>query len=93
MTQPMEIPAFLLRTERNFYDPPRAGDTPVTPTPTAKPTRTKKTDAYVAVVKIKIPLDMANADSLAGAIKAVKAIEATLPAGSTCDVYGTLGKL
>lgn len=58
-----------------------------------KATRTKKTDAYVAAVKIKIPLDMDSADSLAGAIKAVKAIEATLPPGSSCDIYGTLGKL
>lgn len=58
-----------------------------------KQPKTKRRDAYVARINITIPLDMANADTLSEAIKAVNAIEATLPAGSTCEVFGTLGKV
>lgn len=62
---------------------------------TDKPKRTRRKDAYVAILTVKIPLDMTNADSLANAIKAIQGIEATLPAGSTVDGFGNakLGKL
>lgn len=58
-----------------------------------KQPKKKRSDYYFARVDIKIPLDMNNADSLAQAIKATQAIKDTLPAGSECTVYGTLGKL
>ena len=61
--------------------------------PDPKPAKTKRKDAYIARVTISIPLDMTNADSLAAAIKAVAAIEATLPAGASFKSEGSLGKI
>lgn len=58
-----------------------------------KATKKRRTDAYVARLTISIPLDMANADSLAAAIKSVAAIEATLPAGSAVQLSGSLSKI
>lgn len=60
---------------------------------TAKEPKKKRADAYIARLTIAVPLDMSNADSLAHAIGAVKAIEATLPAGSTVEIAGSLGKV
>lgn len=88
-TTQFEIPEFLRRTPSKPGEPMTAA--PATPAP--KPTRTRRTDAYVARITIAIPLDMNNADSLAGAIKTVAAIEATLPPGATFKSEGSLGKI
>lgn len=55
--------------------------------------RTPRKDAYCFTLRGKIPLDMTNADSLAGAIKAVAGIKDTLPAGSTVELTASLGKI
>lgn len=52
-------------------------------TPAPKATKKKRSDALVARCTITIPLDTANPDSYANAVKAVSAIEKTLPAGAT----------
>lgn len=89
MSDAMEIPAFLRRT------PKPTGDTMTAPAPAPAPPKPRQArkDAYCFTIRGKIPLDMANADSLAGAIKTAKAFEATLPADATCETTGTLGKL
>lgn len=63
------------------------------PTPEPKAARQRRSDCYTATIKVRIPLDMANADSLSDAIRAAQGIEATLPAGSICEITGTLGKM
>lgn len=63
------------------------------PPPPAPKTKQKRKDAYMATVKIGIPLDMANADSLANAIKAVEGLKASLPANATFDLEARLGKI
>lgn len=64
-----------------------------TPTPAPKPAKAKRRDAYIARATITIPIDTLNAESLASAIKAVRAIETTLPAGSSVELSATLGKV
>lgn len=93
MSEPMEIPAFLRRTPTG-EKPMNAHTPPPVPLPTSiKATKRRRADCYLAAVKISIPLDMANADSLAAAIKAVSGIEVAMPAGSTVTVSGSLGKV
>jgi hypothetical protein len=84
----MEIPAFLLRSSK-------PGVPPMSPAPItdAKPAKTRRKDAYCATVKVKIPLDMLNADSLATAIKAVAGIKDHLPEGATVESVASLGKM
>ena len=66
--------------------------TPATTTATPKPKK-RRQDCYTARAVIEIPLDMANADSLSDAIKAVAKIKDSLPAGSKVTVAGSLGKM
>lgn len=64
-----------------------------TPPPAQKPAKTKRRDAYIARVTISIPLDMANTDSLAEAIKAVASIKETMPDGTHVAQTVGLGKI
>lgn len=80
----MELPDFLNRNKQKE---------PAMTTPATKPAKTKRRDAYIARVTISIPLDMANADSLAEAIKAVAAIKDAMPDGTLIEQTASLGKL
>lgn len=93
MSEPMEIPAFLRRTPTTTGETPMNAHTPPPVPEPVKATKRKRADCYLATVKISIPLDMANADSLAAAIKAVNGIEAAMPDGATATVSGSLGKV
>lgn len=64
----------------------------VTPLPIPA-TKKKRQDAYIARVVVRIPLDMSNAESLALAIKAVEGIKTAMPAGTSVEIAGTLGKV
>lgn len=87
MTDAMEIPSFLCRT-------PQKENTMTAPAPAPEPTaRKRRTDAYVARITAKIPLDMTNGQSLVDAMDAVKGLSAHLPAGTVLDVSAGMGKL
>ena len=79
-----EIPEFLRRNPK--------GQPVTAPAPTKAPKR-KRSDAYLATIRIAIPLDMSDAESLSKAIKAVQGIEKALPDGATVKVDGSLGKV
>lgn len=82
-----EIPAFLRRT------PPTGAQPVTTPAPTPAKTRTARKDAYIANIKVKIPLDMTNAATLTNAVEAVQSIKGNLPAGAIVEVTASLGKI
>lgn len=64
------------------------------PAPAPEPTaRRRRTDAYVARITARIPLDMTNGQSLVDAMDAVKAIKDHLPAGTVVEVAAGMGKL
>lgn len=83
-----EIPAFLRRTPA-----PTGAQQVTTPAPTPAKTRTPRKDAYIATIKVKIPLDMTNAATLTNAVEAVQSIKGTLPAGTIFEVTASLGKI
>lgn len=59
----------------------------------AKAPKKHRINAYLATVKIAMPLDMENAESLSEAMKAVAAIKDGLGADARCEIQGTLGKI
>lgn len=63
-----------------------------TPTST-KPAKKKRHDAFVARVTITIPIDLADPDSVPSAVKAVAAIEKTLPEGAIFKSENTLSRI
>lgn len=88
MTQMPDPPDFLRKI-------PLKGPTMTAAPVTAAAPKAKKRrqDCYIARAVIEIPLDMANADSLSNAIKAVARIKDGLPAGASVKVDGSLGKM
>lgn len=57
------------------------------PAPAANPTKPRqpKNTVYIARLVVKVPIDMANAESLGNAIKAVAGMGAGLPEGSAVE--------
>ena len=66
----------------------------MTTEPTPKP-RKARTDCYIVRLVIRVPIDMADASTLSGAIKAVADLAGHLPEGSTMEhtTKPTFGKM
>ncbi len=88
----MQIPDFLRRTPKK--DEPHMTTTQPEPVTTTKAPRKPRRDAYVARLTISVPLDMADSETLAKAVKAVAGVNGNLPHGSTVEVASAgLGKM
>lgn len=58
-----------------------------------KKTKRKMKDAYVAAVKITIPLDMTDPQSFATAAEAIRKLSTDLPPGAVFESEARIGKI